>query len=280
MKRIKGIKAMLQVVYAVFIREMTIWLRYPSWILTFIALPYLFSGLFYGIGVAMGGQDAISNFKEKIGVENVFLYYVIGTSIFLASNILLSDVSGTIRSEQLRGTFELQYLSPANKVLLWGSVVIPHGIISSLVLVSTTLPIIIISASKISIFNIITAVFFLLIGLIPLFGIAFTLAALTVKYKEPWAIANILNSLFSAFSGFTYPIWILPKWLQIISYLIPLTHVNTITRALLLFNQGLFSYKIEIILLAFYSIIYPLFGISLFKRWEIDAKKKGELSKY
>ena len=277
---LKKLKENLLVVRAVFMREMAYWVRYPSWIFTFLALPYLVSGLFYGIGYAVGGARGIQNFSQRTGTTNALLYYLIGSVVFMVSTTMIDDIGTSIRDEQLRGTFELQYLTPANKLVLWSSVIIPHSLFSFLTLLIATVPPLILAGLRTNPLLILVSLIVLFIGILPLFGIGLFLAAITVRFKEPQAITNTIGAFISAFSGFYYPLTIFPLWLQYTAYLLPTTVVTDLFRSTLLFNRNIFlsNYRLSILLIM--SIAYPLIGLSFYKRWEIYAKRSGGLSKY
>lgn len=280
MKRIKEISKSLLIVRAIYIKEMKIWLRYPSWIFTFIALPYMISGLFYGIGYSIAGPNSVKNFTSNTGVSNPFLYYLLGSLVFMMTTLISEDIGSSIRQEQLNGTFELHYLSPSNKALIWSSYIFPHGTISLLMMLASALPPLIYRFGYQSLFSMLIGLLILFIGIIPVFGIGLIMASLTVKFKEPWAIINVIRTIITVCSGFYYPLTILPYWLQFISQFIPTSHVTTLLREVLLFNRRLIFSDIRLALLLFLSLLYFVLGYGFFVRWERNARKSGELSKY
>jgi len=280
MRKIRGLGKNLLVIRAVYIKEMKIWLRYPSWIFTFMALPYMISGLFFGIGYSISGPNAIKNFQRNTGIDDPFLYYLLGSLIFMMASLISEDIGSSIRQEQLNGTFELHYLSPSNKALLWSSYIFPHGTISLLMMLASALPPLIYKFGFESIFSIIAGLFILFIGIIPLFGIGLIIASLTVKFKEPWAVVNVIRLLITVCSGFYYPLTILPYWLQVISNIIPTSHVIILLREILLLNRRYVFSDPRMGLLLFLSLIYFALGYVFFVRWEKNARKSGELSKY
>mgnify|MGYP000188548970 CR=1 FL=1 len=268
------------VVRAVFMREILYWIRYPMWFLTFFSFPYLVSGLFYSIGYALSGENATKYFSERAGTTNVFLYQLVGSAIFIISILMIEEVGYSIRAEQLRGTLEYNYIAKANKIVLWGSVVLPHGLVSLSTLAISLIPALYIGLKSINPLDLILGILVLFIGLLPLFGIGFIVAALTMRFKEPWAVTNIIKAFLSAFSGFNYPITILPLWLQYVSNMLPTTIVTNIIREAILFNRKLYTMNYQLGLLIFMSTIYSITAFTVYKKWEMEARKRGELSKY
>jgi len=268
------------VIRAVFMREILYWVRYPMWFLTLISFPYLISGLFYSIGYAMSGENAIKYFSERAGTSNVLLYQLVGSAIFMISILMIEDVGQSIRVEQLRGTLEYNYITAANKIVLWGSVVVPHGLISLTTLATSLIPVLFMGLGAVDPLNLLLGIFVLFIGLMPLFGIGFVVAALTMRFKEPWAVTNIIKAFISAFSGFNYPITILPLWLQYVSSILPTTMVTNIIREALLFNKKIYTMNNQVELLTLMGLMYFTIALVVYKRWEEEARKRGELSKY
>jgi len=281
MKKIKELVLNnILVIRAVFMREILYWVRYPMWFLTLISFPYLISGLFYSIGYAMSGENAIKYFSERAGTSNVLLYQLVGSAIFMISILMIEDVGQSIRVEQLRGTLEYNYITAANKIVLWGSVVVPHGLISLTTLATSLIPVLFMGLGAVDPLNLLLGIFVLFIGLMPLFGIGFVVAALTMRFKEPWAVTNIIKAFISAFSGFNYPITILPLWLQYVSSILPTTMVTNIIREALLFNKKIYTMNNQVELLTLMGLMYFTIALVVYKRWEEEARKRGELSKY
>ena len=270
----------LLVVWAVFVRDITFWLRYPSWIFTFIALPYTFSGLFYGMGYALAGPSSLKNFASKTGTENAFLYYTIGCFILLFTELVLGEVSASIRSEQLRGTFEINYVTPTNKLVLWSAPVIPHGLMSSGIMIASTLPVVIIEAGKLDPVNFFIAVMVLFLGILPLLGLGMVMAALTMRFKEPWAVINMVRVILYLLSGIYYPLTVLPEYLRYMAVVVPPNYMVDILRDLLIFQRKVILSDYRILALFILSSIYLILGFSLYRRWEQNARRTGEISKY
>ena len=266
-------------VYAVYVKEMKLWLRYPTWILTFIAMPYMVTGLFSGIGYVIGGANAIKNFMENTGTSEFFLFSLVGSSLFMISTIIMEDVGSSIRSEQLRGTFELHYLTPMSTALIWTAHILPHGTISLITIAGTLIPALVFS-ENLSLLGIVETFFILILALIPLFGISLVIAALTVRFKEPWAVVQVIRAFISVASGFFYPIYVLPRWLQLFSLILPTTQAVELIRSILVYTRHLTLTDYRFSLLLILSLIYFIIGFRVFGRWEDYARKKGELSKY
>ncbi len=280
MRSLKKVRDIITIAWAIFEKEIKIWLRYPAWIFTFIALPYMVSGFFYGIGYAVAGSNALTNFAENTGITNPFLFYTIGTAMLLTSQLIINDTASSIRNEQLRGTFELHYLAPTPTYVIWFLHVIPHATITFMVLLTASLPLFFTELNMIDPLSLVLCGIIFIIGIIPLLGIGLVMSALTVRFKEPWAFSNTLNAAISLLSGFFYPLTVFPEWVRVVSQILPTTHLVQIFREIILLNRDILLTDYRLLILAFLATSYPIIGFSVYRRWEENAKKRGELSKH
>jgi len=277
---LERVRRLARAALGVYVKEMKIWLRYPTWIFAFIALPYMLSGLFNGIGYSIAGPRAVENFARNTGVSNPFLFYTLGTALLLATEVLLQDVAYSIRSEQLLGTFELHYLAPAPTWLIWILYLFPHSTIMVVVLLATTLPVLAFSGVLSSPIDFLYACSVLALGMLPLLGIALALAALVVRYKEPGAVVSLVQSVVILLSGYFYPLTVFPAWVSALSQVLPTTHVISILRSLLLAGEGVSPLDRRLLTLLALAVAYPVIGLYSYRRWESEARRRGELSKY
>ena len=276
----RRLRKLARVAVGVYVKEMRIWFRYPSWLLTFAALPYMVSGLFNGVGYSIAGPKAFENFAKNTGVSNPFLFYTLGTALLIASQLILQDTASSIRSEQLMGTFELHYLTPTPTYIIWLLHIFPHFTVTMMVLLAATLPILAYSGAIISPLDLLYASIVLLLGMLPLLGISLVLASLVVRYKEPWALINVVQSIISLLSGYFYPLTVFPEWVRILAQVVPTSHVVEILREVFLFNRGIALSDSRILLLLTLLLVYPIVGLMFYMRWERIARRRGELSKY
>ena len=275
----RGLRPELRAMAWIARRELKTLFRYPSWIFVFITLPYMLTAMVSTMGSFAGGVEASKNFAAKTGTENFFIYQIIGSAFWMINIIILSMVGNSLRMEQMRGTLEQNYLTPVRKPIFLIALTIPHLAIALIIFLGVV-------ASSIVIFgmasptSLIQACLILFLGCIPLYGLGFFYAALVVRFKEPWAITNILTSIFAIATGTYYPAYLLPGWVQLFSFSIPSTYVIEDLRQILIFNQSLASLWGHILILIAMMLIYPKLGYAAYKAFERRARRTGELAKY
>lgn len=123
-------------------------------------------------------------------------------------------------------------------------------------------------------------IFLLIITSMPFLGISLIFASLIVYFKK----ANFINSLFlmgcTAFSGVIYPIDVMPKFFQFISYLFPTTFSLKVIRSRLIEENSYFELTPDltiIFLISLFSFFMGIFSINLSLKL---SKLRGNLSHY
>ena len=217
---------------AVVIKEMKITFRYVGSLIMVASMPFMFSGMMMGIGYAIAGPAAFSNFASNTGVGNPLLYTVLGGVLMIGSMILIENTAGIIREEQMMGTFELHYLTPNSTILLWLFHAVSTSLLTLLIMAFDVTLVLAWQGSLLSPIEWLVAAAVTLLGLLPLAGIGLVVAALTVRFKEVWAAANVVNAFIAMLSGFYYPLEIFPAIVRAAARLVPTSYVAQVLRSL------------------------------------------------
>ncbi|MCS7105450.1 MAG: ABC transporter permease [Thermofilaceae archaeon] len=276
----KNLEEPVRVVHAVVSKEMKIMFRYFGVLVMIASIPFMFGGMMMGIGYAIAGPSAFSNFTANTGVSNPLLYTVLGGVLMIGSMILVENTAGIIRDEQMMGTFELHYLTPNSTLMLW----LFHSLSTSLItLVIMTVDVTVVLAwqgSLLSPVEWLLAATITVLGLLPLAGLGLVVAALTVRFKEVWAAASVVNSFVAMLSGFYYPLEVFPRVVRFIAQFLPTSYAAQALRNI--FSGGVSSLQLweQVVAMTVLGFAYLVVGRAFYLRWENEAKRRGELSKY
>lgn len=207
-----------------------------------------------------------------------------GFILYLFLNDTLWTVGFHIREEQMQGTLEQLYLSPASKfaslvarvihLLVWTSLL---GVVSMLVMrfLLGTLPM----------HNVRLGFFILVMNLLGTFGLGFAFAAFTLWLRQTAeTVINLLQFGFIIMGAVFFPFAALPGWMQTISKFIPLSQGVDLFRSTMMgYPTGfpeLAPPEIEFFVVTLFGIFMPILGYALYRRAEGQARKKGTLSQY
>jgi ABC-2 type transport system permease protein len=276
-----GLTAEWRALRAVVRREWTIFRRYPSWIIALFIWPVIFPMAYILSSQALAGPNSggLLIFQRNAGTTDVVGYIVIGTIIWMWQNVVLWNVGFALREEQLRGTLESSWMSPSWRFsLLLGSSVVQ--MIVMLIFISVSL------IEFTAFFGVrfngdpVVVLLLFLISIPSIYGLGFAFASVVITAREANAFVFLVRGLVMIFCGITFPIAVLPGWMQAVAQFLPQTYIIYGFREAML-NGADFQTLLPVyqILLAFGAFWLAL-GLVLFRRMERRARQTGALGQY
>jgi ABC-2 type transport system permease protein len=274
-------RVILSVVFAsARMRFMTI-TRYPGQLVMDIVVPIVFASMPILLGRASAGENAAAIFKQNTGTSNYVAYMLIGSSVFTIVSMSLWHVAYWLRLEQEAGTLETLYLAPTNRVWVAAGTALYsciRGIFSATV--AYLLGSIILHVQPFQ-GEVGLAFIFIIVGVIPLYGLTLLYGALILKVKEANALINLMQWGVSFLMGVFFPISIFPPILKAIALLFPPTWMTNGVRSALL-GVGFFfgAWYRDLAVLWVFLILTPLFGSWVFSRVEINVRRNEGVGQF
>ncbi len=276
-----GFAAQWRALRAVISREWTIFRRYPSWIIALFIWPVIFPMAYILSSQALAGPNSggLLIFQQNAGTTDVTGYIVIGTIIWMWQNVVLWNVGFALRQEQMRGTLESNWLSPSWRFsLLLGN---------SAVQMVTMLIFIGVSLIEFGVFygvrfnsNPIVVVLMFLASIPSIYGLGFAFASLVIAAKEANAFVFLVRGLVMIFCGITYPIAVLPHWMQGVAALLPQTYIIYGFRQAMLNSADLQTLWPTFQALLLFGAFWLTLGYGLFCIMERRARRTGAIGQY
>ncbi|GAB4479470.1 MAG: hypothetical protein Kow0088_20410 [Anaerolineales bacterium] len=265
-------------------KELTILSRYPIEFVASFGQVFLIVAVFTLGGLMFsgaGGASANAGAADHFNISGVVTY---GFILFMFLSDTLWTIGYNIRHEQVQGTLEQLYLSPANKflnliarvtnTLLWtGLLSITAAALMSFMI------------GQLPLKNPVLGFYILIMSLSGTFGIGFAFAALTIRIKEAaQTAANFLQFFFLILCANFFPFSALPPFLRFFSRLLPNAYcVDAFRSAMMGFPPGfpeLAPFEIEIIIVSLFGLLMPLLGYRLYRAAERHARQNGTLAAY
>lgn len=202
-------------------------LRYwPNTVLTLVAsvlLPAAYWAQAHGFA---GGDDrAMDAFVSRSGTDEIAGFIYLGWAVFMWLSRMIWGPGMALRKERMQGSLEVIFLSPASRFVILFGPAAAH-------LVPTTMMFTVVGMMLRFVFGVPIGFKELLAGLviitasIPiLFGIGAIVAITVLRYRDADGIASAIRGGLGILCGVTYPIAVLPEWIQPISRGFPLTQV-------------------------------------------------------
>ena len=278
---VPGFSADVQALWAVVRREWTIFIRYPSWIIALFIWPVIFPMGYILTARALSGMDGsgLTTFQNTTGLTEYVGYIAVGTMIWMWQNIVLWAVGYSLRNEQMRGTLESNWLSPTWRfAYLLGSSIPQLASMFMLMLVSGLEYAFLF---KVDFSGSLWLTLLVILAAIPsVYGLGFAFASVVITLKEANAFVFLVRGIVMVFCGITYPLAILPDWMQSVSQWLPQTYIIHAVRTAALSTEGFSAIAFDLKMLVIFGIIWLAFGYLLFNMMERRARQTGAIGQY
>lgn len=113
-----------------------------------------------------------------------------------------------------------------------------------------------------------------------IYGLGFAFASLVITIKEASAFVYLVRGLVMIFCGITFPISLLPEWMQEVAKWLPQTYLIHGMRAAAFSNAGLPELIPDVIPLLLFGAFWLAVGYSTFLWMERRARQTGAIGQY
>lgn len=278
---VPGFSADVQALWAVVRREWTIFIRYPSWIIALFIWPVIFPMGYILTARALSGIDGsgLTTFENTTGLTEYVGYIAVGTMIWMWQNIVLWAVGYSLRNEQMRGTLESNWLSPTWRFAYLLGSSIPQLVSMFMLMLVSGLEYAFLF--KVDFSGSLWLTLLVILAAIPsVYGLGFAFASVVITLKEANAFVFLVRGIVMVFCGITYPLAILPKWMQSVSQWLPQTYIIHAVRTAALSTEGFSGIAFDLKMLVIFGIIWLAFGYLLFNMMERRARQTGAIGQY
>ena len=263
-------------------KELVVMARYPVNFIASFGQIFLIVAIFTLGGRTFSPPAGEPGSGVDMGSTSGIVIY--GFILFMFLSDTLWTIGYNVRHEQVQGTLEQLYLSPASKfaslvsrvanTLLW------TGLLS---LAASALMALMIG--RLPVENPLLGTYLLVLSLSGTFGISFAFAALTLRIRETaQTMANLLQFAFLVFSANFFPFSALPPVVRAVSRLLPTAYaVDAFRSTLMGYPPGfpeLAPIQTEIVIVTLFGLLMPFVGYSLYRRAEDHARRTGSLSTF
>jgi ABC-2 type transport system permease protein len=230
---------------------------------------------------ALSGVDGsgLAQFQANTGLSDYIGYIAIGTTIWMWQNIVLWNVGFSLRNEQLRGTLESNWLSPTWRFAhLLGSS-FPQLFSMFIFLTISALEYIFLFGVNFQ-GSLWLALLVVLTAIPSIYGLGFAFASLVITAKEANAFVFLVRGIVMIFCGITFPISLLPTWMQPLTNWLPQTYIIRAMRSATLSNAGLDAISHDLGMLLVFGLLWLTVGYVAFNWMERRARQTGAIGQY
>ena len=266
---------------AVLRREWTIFTRYPSWIIALIIWPLIFPMVYILTARALAGPDGggLTAFTQATGATDYIGYIIVGTTVWMWQNIVLWDVGFALRNEQMRGTLESNWLSPTWRFSYLLGHSAPQFVSMVMFVAITAIEFGLIFGVRLN--GSAWMLGLMMLAAIPaIYGLGFTFASLVITVKEANAFVFLIRGLVMIFCGITFPVAVLPDWMQSFAKWLPQTYLIHGMREAAFSNAGVTELMPDLIPLLSFGTFWLVVGYFTFLWMERRARSTGAIGQY
>jgi ABC-2 type transport system permease protein len=242
------------------------WLRPMQYLASKIFMPLAQILFFSVLGLFARGPGAVD-------------YYVIGNAMQLTAVNGIYGVTMSIGGDRWEGTLAYLFGTPANRMAMFVGRAFLHlidGFFGVLLAFGWG---VLIFGLDLSAADPATLGLAILISTFSTAGLGLLMGCLSLVTLNVMFINNTVYFMLLVFSGANVPVAVLPNWMQAISFCLPLTRGIAAAR-LIIRGAGLSEVAPLLIGEVVVGTIYALLGYSLFRWFELQAKRRGTLEAF
>ncbi|HVD30377.1 MAG TPA: ABC transporter permease [Methylomirabilota bacterium] len=256
--------------------------RYPTLFLGLLFWPVLLPASWVLMGHAYSGNDpqALAAFAERAGSTNVAGFVFVGYAMYMWLSSLLWGSGTALRQEQVRGSLEAVFVTPASRLVpLFGpgvATLIPMA--ATFVVMGVALWLLFGVVPPLG--AVLQAAVVVVLGVPALYAIGTLFAASVLRFGEVGPIVQLVRGMFVLACGITFPVAMLPLWAQVWAWLMPPTYIVEDLRRVLLQGAGLAEVAPHIAIVLTIAMLTALLAVAVFRFLETSARRSGMLSRF
>ncbi len=112
------------------------------------------------------------------------------------------------------------------------------------------------------------------------YGLGFAFASVVITMKEANAFVFLVRGIVMVFCGITYPMAMLPGWMQSVGEWLPQTYIIHAMRSAALSTDGLAGISHDLTMVLIHGAAWLLIGYVMFVFMERRARQTGAIGQY
>ena len=268
-------------VFTVAWRDIRITTRYKSWFVASFCWPIIFplSLIFLGKGLAGPDGEGIDQFASLAHTTDYASFLIVGSLVWMFVNINLWMGGLSLMTDRERGTFDTHWTMPVGKLsLVLGTTIASIALNFAPMIVSIGFYAAIgwlqVGGAPMQILLAILAVLPFLLGFLLFFS------AITVRFRQPQMLVQVMRTLFSILCGLQFPLAVLPATMQRFGRAVPLTHFVDLVRSVVIQGSSIGDHVTSVVYLVGSGLAMIALGTIAFELARTSVRRGGLVSGY
>lgn len=214
-------------------KEWQVLIRYPGNLVTVVVMSVIVPASFVAqaSGFSGGGdEDAVGAFAARSGTTQWAGFIYLGWAVYLWISMILWGPGSALRMERMQGSLEMVHLTPVSRfTVLFGPAVVEmvpaallFGAIGGMLKFVFGVPL--------GFGQLLAGLLVVLASIPALFALGGLMAVVALRFRDAEGITEALRGVLGVVCGVTYPIAVLPGWVQPVSERLPPTQVLDLLR--------------------------------------------------
>ena len=256
--------------------------RYPGALLSFVfwpvALPLAF--VFQAQAFSGGRADTAAAFAERTGTNEVAGFLFVGWSTYMWLSIILWGPGTSLRTEQVRGSLEAIFLTPASRLVVLFGPAVSQLIWAIWIFLVVGLALWLGFGVAIGPAEALRALAVMVVALPALYAIGALFAAVVLRFGDVSPMVQVVRGVFTALCGMSFPIVVLPDLARTVALTLPPTYLIADLRAVMLNGVDLGRLLGDFAILAGMGAVLAVLAVAAFRNTEQYARRGGRLAQY
>jgi ABC-2 type transport system permease protein len=256
--------------------------RYPMMLFGITFWPILLPSVYVLMGDVFSGGDPRANaaFVERSGVASVAGFIFVGFAMYMWLSILLWNAGTSLRQEQVRGTLEAVFLTPASRLVLLFGPPLAHLYTIGLSFIVMAVGLRLMFGVELGVDAALRAIVVIVIAVPAMYAVSSLFASAVMRYGEVAPAVQVVRGTLVLLSGVSFPLVMLPEWAQAVASVAPTTYIVDDVRRVLLGGAGLGSIARDLVMTAVLTVLLTTLAVVVYRWNERAARRSGMLGRY
>ena len=207
-------------------------------------------------------------------------FLFLGFTAYMWISMILWGPGTALRTEQVRGSLEALFLTPASRLVILFGPAFSQVIWALYMFGLVGVALVVLFGVHIGLTEALRALVVIGLSVPALYGLGALFAAVVLRFGEVSALVQTVRGVFTVFCGMTYPIVVLPEWGRAVALSLPPTYLIGGLRSVLLAEADLVSLVPNLAILLTSGLFLCAAAVVAFRRTERYARRGGSLAQY
>ncbi|MEV4112093.1 ABC transporter permease [Nonomuraea sp. NPDC049695] len=263
-------------------KEWQVMARYPSTFVMIGLSAVLIPATYYAqaLGYSGGSGQAMDAFAARAGTAQVGGFIYLGWAVYLWISEMLWGPGTALRNDRMQGSLEAVHLTPASRFsILFGPVAaqllpaaVLFGVVGLMLRFAFGIPL---EGGRL-----LGGLVIILASVPPLCGLGALTSVVVLYCRDADGVVEALRGVLGLICGVTYPIAVLPGWLQPISQALPPTQVLDLLRDQVLNATALAEHGTRVAMLPLAGVVLAVLATAVLGRALRSSQRTGRLGQF